>query len=419
MFVTHVELVNEKTTFGRKGDCNISDLIDNRLTEISNTHFSIIKNIKDHHSPVFLEVNLCSNVCQQVVNFNFVRDFHFNQDTSRNGTYFHEKGQHSDKRVFGNFERIDEKCKRRILAHKDVIYVEKRPSICFEFQSLQMSSNDLPDDINKDYHIGKLLGEGACGTVYFAQNRRTCQPFALKYTSGENDENILSTILKEVDILKSLKHPNILQLFKVQTYVNSVAIFLEFMSGGDLLDRIQKSGHFSESLSKFIFYQICCGIEYLHSVNVTHRDLKPDNILLATTDEFTLVKVSDFGLSKRVTTNTILKTQCGTKMYLAPEVRTANYTNKVDIWSLGVILYNCFTGRYPFKDADKRYPTFDQEDFLKVSEDGQNIVRETLRIEANQRPSASELINQRSWMSKSHKNIRAACEIMSNPIISK
>lgn len=313
-------------------------------------------------------------------------------------------------------ERIDEKRKRRILADKDVICIEKTPTICFEFQSLRKIANELPDDINRDYHIGRVLGQGACGIVYFTQNRRTCQPYAVKFTIGEK---IIPTILKEVLILKVLKHPCILKLYNSKSYEDSVAIFLEFMNGGDLLTRIQKCGHLSESLTKCLFYQICVGIEYLHSKGVTHRDLKPENILLATVDPYTLVKISDFGLSKRVTSNTILQTQCGTRMYLAPEVQSANYTNKVDIWSLGVILYNLLTGQYPFADHVNYKLNLHGDEWETVSAEGKQTVLDTLQKKADRRPSAEELINQRDWLSKEDRDVQKACEIISNPNISQ
>lgn len=337
------------------------------------------------------------------------------QDTSRNGTFFREANKkHEIKTGFSNYERIDEKVRRRILAHKDLIFIEKRPTICFEFQLLEFTRNDLPEEINKEYHIGNELGRGGCGVVYFAQNRKTCQPFALKYTKSEGDENTIQTILREVKILEHLKHPCILHLFKANTYVDSVAIFLDFMRGGDLLTRLQADGCFAEPLSKFVFYQICCGVEYLHSQRITHRDLKPENILLATTDRYTLVKVSDFGLSKRINTNSVLKTQCGTKMYLAPEVCTANYTNKVDIWSLGVILYNCFTGRYPFHNTNEYNLKLNDDKFKKISDDGKNVLRTTLRVQAQQRPTANELLTQHPWLSTTDKSVQTARDIMNN-----
>lgn len=308
--------------------------------------------------------------------------------------------------------RVDKVSKRRILAQKDFIFIEKHPTICFEFRPYQTLTNGLPADINADYHIGKELGSGACGTVYFAQNRTTCQPYALKFTNSKNNENATQTMLKEVKILLRLKHPCVLQFFNKRTYLDSVAIFIDYMEGGDLLTRIQKYGYFSESLTKFMAYQICCGIEYLHSQNVTHRDLKPENILLATADKYTLVKVSDFGLSKFIDGNSELRTQCGTRMYAAPEVRQGVYTDAVDIWSFGVILFNCFTGRYPFH-GNHYTLQFDDDQWSDVSKDAQNIVRETLRVKAAERPSAKILLTQRNWLNKTDKSVQRASEIIS------
>lgn len=306
------------------------------------------------------------------------------------------------------------------MADKDVIYIERRPTMCLECHIYDEKKNDLPADINKEYYIGQELGSGAYGTVYFAQHRRTCQWFAIKYTTNDrNENNTIASILKEVSILQPLRHPCILKLFKTQTYTDSVAIFIDFMQGGDLHSRILKKGYFSESLSKFVFYQICQGIKYLHDQNVIHRDLKPENILLAGVEDYTSVKVSDFGLSKCIAPNALMQTQCGTIGYLAPEVRTSKYSNKVDIWSLGVILYNCFTGRYPFKnlassfsDAGQYTMDFGHMVLNEISNEGRHIVYETLQIDGEGRPSATELLTQRDWLSPSDESVQRAVEIM-------
>lgn len=310
------------------------------------------------------------------------------------------------------------KIKRRIIAHKEEIFIEKFPTIGFEFQSYSVVSNNFPDDINKKYHIGKELGRGACGVVNFVQNRKTCEFYALKFTSTENS---IDTMLKEVEILKLLKHPCILHLYHVQSFNDSVAIIVDYMEGGDLFSRLQGCRSLSEKLTKYIFYQICCGVEYLHSNNVTHRDLKPENILLATTDKYTLVKVADFGLSKHVNQNSVLQTQCGTPHYLAPEVRTNRpYSNKVDIWSLGVILYNCFTANYPFSEP---YVSYNIDDSLRrhrnkwseATEEAKNIVRECLQLDAKKRPSAKRLITQTNWLSQNDPIVKQALDTMNNP----
>lgn len=93
---------------------------------------------------------------------------------------------------------------------------------------------------------------------------------------------------------------------------------IAYMKGGDLLSRILSKKRLSENISKFFFYQLCTAVKCLHDNDITHRDLKPDNILLNSSDPETLLKVSDFGLSKLVDKDTIMKTLCGTPLYVAP-----------------------------------------------------------------------------------------------------
>lgn len=120
--------------------------------------------------------------------------------------------------------------------------------------------------------------------------------------------------LNEARIMQQLTHPCIVKMFNIVDRPESVFIKLEFMRGGELLGRIQKKKFLTEPNSKLFFYQMCAAIKYLHEQNITHRDLKPDNILLATSEENTLLKISDFGLSKLVRNNSVLRTLCGTPL---------------------------------------------------------------------------------------------------------
>lgn len=346
--------------------------------------------------------------------------FDIRQDLSTNGTFIEKKECNvKNKEKFSlKSDRLNKNERRYILAHKDVIYIQKTPTIAFKFESLQINANDLPTGINKMYHVGRQLGSGACGTVYHVQDRRKCTPYALKFTA--EDENNMHTLYKEVDLLRALKHPCILTLYTVQTYESSVAIYLEYMAGGDLYSRIQKfmekGEHMSESLSKFLFYQMCTGVKYLHDERVTHRDLKPANILLSTDDDYALVKISDFGLSKRIQNNSQLKTACGTKMYLAPEVRrTRYYTNKVDIWSLGIILYNCLSNRFPFTYENyEKNPGdihFNLAIWKTISNDAISLIRDALKVNVDERPSIEELLK-RKWLSINDHYIQMAHQRM-------
>uniref|UniRef100_A0A182W6J7 Protein kinase domain-containing protein n=1 Tax=Anopheles minimus TaxID=112268 RepID=A0A182W6J7_9DIPT len=144
----------------------------------------------------------------------------------------------------------------------------------------------------------------------------------------------------------------------VRVYERTIlaCMLLEYMQGGDLLHRIIDNSYLPEHIVKFFFYQLCHAIDYLHDRGIIHRDLKPDNILLKDSNFYTLLKVSDFGSSKFLDNNTFMRTVCGTPEYIAPEVLeqggSNRYTNKIDIWSLGVILYTMLSGLLPFGMRD-------------------------------------------------------------------
>lgn len=125
-------------------------------------------------------------------------------------------------------------------------------------------------------------------------------------------------------------------------------IVMEYAGGGDLLRLIRRKGKLDEGDTKYIFKQIVYGIAHIHCRSVIHRDIKLDNILL---DSEKGVKICDFGVSKIIKKGEVIKEQCGTPAYLAPEIiQDTGYEGfYVDIWSLGVLLYAMLTGTVPFK----------------------------------------------------------------------
>lgn len=132
-----------------------------------------------------------------------------------------------------------------------------------------------------------------------------------------------------------------------------VYIVLEYLEGGELTDRILSIQTLPEGIIKLLFYQIAQAVQYLHNQGITHRDLKPQNVLLVSDAAKTRVKVGDFGLSKLIVDDgSLLRTVCGTPCYAAPEIWDENHTvydKKVDVWSLGVILYYMLEQELPFK----------------------------------------------------------------------
>jgi serine/threonine-protein kinase Chk2 len=124
-------------------------------------------------------------------------------------------------------------------------------------------------------------------------------------------------IQSERSILQRLNHPCIIRINDVYDTPDALYIILELVEGGELFDRIVAHGQFDEATSKFIFRQMCIGVKYLHDCSITHRDLKPENILLCSPDtNETLIKITDFGLSKFINETSLMKTFCGTPNYL-------------------------------------------------------------------------------------------------------
>lgn len=204
-------------------------------------------------------------------------------------------------------------------------------------------------------------------------------------------------------------------MFDIYDRPESVFMILELMRGGDMISRISKmpQRRLSESSAKFFFIQMCEAMKYLHDKGITHRDIKPDNILLASEDEDTLLKVTDFGLSKFVKKNSIMKTLCGTPQYVAPEILTTrgkgSYTKKVDIWSMGCCLYACLAGCVPFTGGDhgdiqhiandivRGHLRFDPVRWSNVSQSAQNVVTMCLTKNPAKRPSIEDLRSHR-WL---------------------
>ncbi|XP_044282125.1 serine/threonine-protein kinase Chk2 isoform X2 [Varanus komodoensis] len=223
---------------------------------------------------------------------------------------------------------------------------------------------EYPKELRDKYIISKTLGCGACGEVKLAFERDTCDKVAIKIihkrrfmtdTLPENDKPF--NVETEVEILKKIDHPcliKIIDFFEGEDFY----IVLELMEGGELFDRVLPPARLSEATCKLYFYQMLLAVQYLHEHGIIHRDLKLENVLLASHEENCLVKITDFGQSKILGETSLMKTLCGTPDYLAPEVQnfagTVGYGRSVDCWSLGVILFMCLSGYPPFSDKNAR-----------------------------------------------------------------
>jgi len=211
-------------------------------------------------------------------------------------------------------------------------------------------TNELPPTTLEFYKFIKLIGKGAFGKVTLGVHLLTGKHVAIKTIekSFMNDEFSKRKVFQEVYLLKKIKHSNVIRLLEVFESEKHMLIVMEYAGGGDLLRLIKRKGRLEESDSKYIFKQIVYGVAHIHCRSVIHRDIKLDNILL---DSEKGVKICDFGVSKITKKGQIIKEQCGTPAYLAPEIiEDKGYEGfYVDIWSLGVLLYAMLTGTVPFK----------------------------------------------------------------------
>ncbi|XP_074582233.1 CBL-interacting protein kinase 32-like [Curcuma longa] len=206
------------------------------------------------------------------------------------------------------------------------------------------------------YELGRTIGEGTFAKVRVAKNIETGDPAAIKILDKEKvlKHKLVEQIQREISTMKLIKHPNVVRIYEVMGSKTKIFIVLEFVTGGELLDKIINHGRMRESEARKYFQQLIHAVDYCHSRGVYHRDLKPENLLL---DASGNLKISDFGLSalsQQVRGDGLLHTACGTPNYVAPEVlNDRGYDGATaDLWSCGVILFVLLAGYLPFEDSN-------------------------------------------------------------------
>jgi len=246
-----------------------------------------------------------------------------------------------------------------------------------------------------EYKKIKILGKGSFGSVFLVRDNFQ-NNFALKVLEN-NELNILS-FNNEVKFLNLLKNKNIVSInsaFKTRSTLN---IVMEYINNGDLKNRIRlcrtNKKTFSDSEIKKIILSISNGINHLHLNNIIHRDLKPANILISKNNEY---KIADFGISRLVNKDEWVMTNIGTPYYMAPEVfNFSGYTNSVDYWALGIILYELLVLKVPFtatnlkilqEKISKEYYSMNK---VKIS--FRDIVKNLINVDKNNRYNYSDII---------------------------
>lgn len=203
------------------------------------------------------------------------------------------------------------------------------------------------------FEVGRPLGKGKFGRVYLAKHRTLGLVCALKvlHKSELQQGKVEKQLRREIEIQSNLRHPNILQLYGHFADSKRVFLILEFAGKGELYKHLRRETRFAEPKAAKYIAQMAAALKYLHQKNVMHRDIKPENILVGVHEE---IKISDFGWSVHAPNNR-RNTMCGTLDYLPPEMLKPGshenfYSEKVDLWSLGVLTYEFLVGEAPFED---------------------------------------------------------------------
>lgn len=298
------------------------------------------------------------------------------------------------------------------------------------FQELRQVLTDDGDDADEELQSflagdswddnkwmkGALIGQGSFGCVYLALHAVTGELLAVKQVEspspGANSQGdsrkkgMIEALKREISLLRDLRHPNIVQYLGCSSSADFLNIFLEYVPGGSVQTMLNSYGALPEPLVRSFVRQILTGLSYLHNQDIIHRDIKGANILV---DNKGTIKISDFGISKKLEATNILSgannnkhrpSLQGSVFWMAPEVvKQTSYTRKADIWSLGCLVVEMMTGSHPFPDCSqlqaifkigggKAAPTIPDH----ASDEAKEFLAQTFEIDHNLRPSADQLM---------------------------
>ncbi|XP_011612285.2 ribosomal protein S6 kinase alpha-5 [Takifugu rubripes] len=245
-----------------------------------------------------------------------------------------------------------------------------------------------------------VLGEGSFSICRRCTHKKTGEKYAVKIVSKRME----AQTQREIAALKLCDgHPNIVKLHEIFHDQLHTYLVLELLGGGELLERIRRKQHFSETEASRIMRKLVSAVSHMHDVGVVHRDLKPENLLFTDESENSEIKIIDFGFARlKPPDNQLLKTPCFTLQYAAPEIlKYDGYDESCDLWSLGVILYTMLSGQVPFQCQGKSLTHTSAEEIMKkikqgdfsfegeawrnVSQQAKDLIQELLTVDPNKR----------------------------------
>ena len=279
-----------------------------------------------------------------------------------------------------------------------------------DFGDVQVKSNGevlfseaYPVVTLSDLRFEEQLGAGVQGTVYKCVHIPSGKELAVKSIKLQ-DKSQIQKIVDEIHALRLLKHPNVINLFSAFFQKGSIHILMDLVKGASLGDYIKFVPVIPEPALNVITEQLLKGLLYIRSNHILHRDIKPSNIMVSRTG---IIKIADFGLARQLRdTGDFTTSVTGTTCYMSPErVRGQTYGLKSDVWSLGVILYQCCVGKYPWggKSAGFWDINFETQSDVTVnlgphySPELTDFIQQCLLIDVDQRATFEDL-SKHKWI---------------------
>jgi len=288
------------------------------------------------------------------------------------------------------------------------------------------------DALADDYILGDQIGEaGQYGVAKKCQRKSDGKKFAVKIIDKKrffyclNADDLWDDMRAEIGVLQTLQHVNIIKLFDVYETPGELYLITELCTGGELWDQITKRDRFTEKDASGVVQQILKGLAHMHEKNIAHCDLKPENLLF-TGDG--VLKIIDFGMSRKLPASRYLRRLCGTPYYTAPEILRGKYHMSADCWAVGVIIFLMLYGYPPFYVSREKYGNKENEmiyrkikkgfipriqdgfgrhfpSTIKTSDEARDLMKSLLRKDVAARLTAVESLDHKWFMNSSSDQV--------------